>query len=314
MSRAAPAVSIGLPVRNGLPFLPAALDSILGQTFGDFELIISDNASQDGTRAICEEFAARDSRIRCFTSDLNRGAAWNYNRVFAEARGRYFKWAASDDICCPTFLERCVALLEADPQVVLCYPRALIIDEFGKSLHRVSRRLRLEDLSCVRRFRRVVRDVPRGGAPAVFGVIRSHVLRQTGLMGVYPASDVVLLGELALRGPFREVPETLLLKRDHPGNSMRTYRTMRERASWFHPQLAAGRKWPLCRLLVEYARAVHRAPLSPFHRWGCYAQLVFWLHFVAHRAVGHLYRTARRFGAQVNYESKTRLATDQQPV
>ena len=99
-----PRVSIGLPVYNGENFLEFALDSILGQTFQDFELIISDNASTDATESICRRYAAKDSRIRYYRNPNNQGAAQNYNRVFALARGEYFKWAAHDDVCKPNYL------------------------------------------------------------------------------------------------------------------------------------------------------------------------------------------------------------------
>src|SRR4051794_27811047 len=76
-----PRVSIGLPVYNGEKYLAAAIESALRQTFGDLELIISDNGSTDGTREICERFAAEDPRVRYHQEVQNRGAVWNFNRV-----------------------------------------------------------------------------------------------------------------------------------------------------------------------------------------------------------------------------------------
>lgn len=93
-----PAVSIGMPVYNGEKFIIEALDSILAQTFTDFELIISDNASTDGTEAICNDYATRDSRIRYFRQNENAGALFNFKFVLNEARGSFFKWAAVDDL------------------------------------------------------------------------------------------------------------------------------------------------------------------------------------------------------------------------
>ena len=85
-------VSIGLPVYNGEKYLEQALISILSQTYTDFELIISDNASTDRTQAICREYAAKDPRIRYYCNEENLGAAPNHNRVFELASGEYFKW------------------------------------------------------------------------------------------------------------------------------------------------------------------------------------------------------------------------------
>jgi glycosyltransferase involved in cell wall biosynthesis len=123
-------VSIGLPVFNGENYLEAAVDSILAQTFKDFELIISDNASTDRTQEICQRYCGRDSRVRYFRSEQNHGAAWNFNRVFELASGEYFKWAAHDDMIAPDFLQKCVAVLDEDPTVVLCHSQVQFINEY----------------------------------------------------------------------------------------------------------------------------------------------------------------------------------------
>src|ERR1051326_2036095 len=112
MSNQKPRVSIGLPVYNGQQFLEEAINSLLAQTYSDFELIISDNASTDATEQICRAHAAADPRIRYYRNDKNRGPVWNLNRVFELARGELFKWAAHDDVCAPTLVERCVEVLE----------------------------------------------------------------------------------------------------------------------------------------------------------------------------------------------------------
>ena len=127
-----PRVSIGLPVYNGEKFIREAIDSIFSQTFEDFELIISDNGSTDRTQQICQAYAAQDLRIRYYRNKKNIGAARNYNLVFELASGEYFKWAAHDDLCAPEYLERCVEILDRDPDVVLCYPKTSIIDEHGE--------------------------------------------------------------------------------------------------------------------------------------------------------------------------------------
>jgi glycosyltransferase involved in cell wall biosynthesis len=114
-------VSIGMPVCNGAKFITEALDSILNQTFENFELIVSDNASTDETGKICREYMAKDSCIRYYRSKQNFGAAWNFNHVFKLSSGKYFKWAAHDDVIAPDFPLKCVEVLERDPSVVLCH-------------------------------------------------------------------------------------------------------------------------------------------------------------------------------------------------
>src|SRR5262245_56581544 len=122
MKRAIPLVGIGLPVYNGERFLRQTLDSILAQTFKEFELIISDNSSTDKTEEICLEYSRRDARIRYIRQEINLGASRNYNLVFEMTAGKYFRWAAADDLFSADSLEICVATLEKYPEAVLCYP------------------------------------------------------------------------------------------------------------------------------------------------------------------------------------------------
>ena len=107
-------LSIGLPIYNGEEFLKEAIESLINQTFEDFEIVISDNASTDQTQQICRYYADLDPRIRYYRCKQNLGAAWNYNRVFELSYGEYFKWAAHDDFCGPAFFERCVDALDRD--------------------------------------------------------------------------------------------------------------------------------------------------------------------------------------------------------
>jgi GT2 family glycosyltransferase len=128
----APRVSIGMPLYNAERYLAGTLESILGQTFCDLEVVISDNGSTDRTEQICRQYASRDNRIRYYRNEVNRGAAWNYNHVFELARGEYFKWASYDDLLAPKFLEHCVASLDQDPSAALAFTQFLDDDE-GRS-------------------------------------------------------------------------------------------------------------------------------------------------------------------------------------
>lgn len=257
---AQPLVSIALPVYNGERFLLAACRSLLDQSYRNIELILGDNASTDGTQAICEELAASDSRVRYLRSPENRGAAWNYNRLLPEAKGKYFKWAAHDDSYEPTWLERCVAALEADPGLSLAYTRTIEIDPDGVELERY------------RPLPYAVGDRPSGRAHEVlskrsrcfeaFGVAPRWAIEGTGLIGPYTSSDRTLILEFALRGRFHEVPEYLFLHREHPGRSMRAFPDARARRAWFEPGAGDQRAFPLWRLFAEYVKAVRRAPIG----------------------------------------------------
>ena len=209
MSDTNPKVTIGVPVYNGEKYLAVALDALLTQTFENFELIISDNASTDRTEEIARTYAARDCRVRYHRSDKNRGCAWNHNRVFALARGRYFRWAAHDDFCAPTLLGRTVELLDERPDVVWCHARSSHIDAAGALLppphaqdvsyvapeiDAVSR----ESAAPHQRFRAIL--LGAGGCLDAFGLMRSEVVRRTGLRLPYYGDDKVFVAELGHHG------------------------------------------------------------------------------------------------------------------
>ena len=137
-----PRVSIGMPVYNGANFLGQALESLLAQTYTDFELIISDNASSDATAEICRAFAGTDSRIRYTRTERTIGPAENHNRLVRMARGDYFRWAAHDDLCAPELLAKEVEVLDRDRSVVLVYPKTRIIDATGNTVEDYEQQLR----------------------------------------------------------------------------------------------------------------------------------------------------------------------------
>jgi glycosyltransferase involved in cell wall biosynthesis len=113
-----PKISLGMPVFNGEKSIREALDSLLTQTFTDFELIISDNASTDGTEAICREYVDKDSRIRYVRQAENRGAGANFWFVLDEAQGEYFMWAACDDIRSRDFLKINYEFISQNPDYI----------------------------------------------------------------------------------------------------------------------------------------------------------------------------------------------------
>jgi glycosyltransferase involved in cell wall biosynthesis len=212
-----PLLSVGLPVYNGARWIEQALDSILGQSFGDFELIVCDNASTDRTPLICERVAARDTRVRLHRNPQNIGAHRNYDRVFELARGRYFKWASCSDICRPGFFEACVAVLEARPDVVLAYPKALLVvagADGREAAYEYDDHLHLDQETPAARFRAYLNHERWNNV--MNGVIRSDALRQTALNRPLPGSDISMVAELALRGKFFEVQDRLFLRRFTP--------------------------------------------------------------------------------------------------
>lgn len=272
-SARAPLVAMGLPVYNGDNYLRQALESLLAQTFADWELILSDNGSTDGTEAICREFAARDSRIRYLREPVNRGAAWNFNRVFRLSRSPLFRWAAHDDTCSPELLERCVQALQARPDAVLAHPRTRIIGPQGEPLWDYATRLRTDSRDAATRFHDCI-CVDHACFP-IFGLMRSKLLRRTPLLGAFAGADRNLLAELALYGPFLEVPEILFQRRDHPNTSTRQFPSAKDRAAWFRAG-AGNAMSPTMRRAWGYWESLNRVPLAPADRLACLGVLGKW--------------------------------------
>ncbi|MCA1945341.1 MAG: glycosyltransferase [Desulfovibrio sp.] len=130
-----PAISVVMPTYNQAAFLPEAVASVLGQTVGDLELILVDDASTDATPRLLAELASRgDPRVRCLRHAQNRGASAALNTGFAQATGEYLTWLASDNRYAPHALERLLAGLEANPHADLAYAAFANIDEAGHLL------------------------------------------------------------------------------------------------------------------------------------------------------------------------------------
>ena len=277
---ARPLVSIGIPVYQGEDFLEQALDSILGQTCRHFEVVLSDNASTDRTPEICEAYAAKDPRIRYYGSEKNRGASWNFNRVFELCKGDYFKWVAHDDVLAEDYVEKCVEVLDRDSSVVLVYPRTQDIDENGHVLcQKTSDNLDVSSPDAPTRFRVLTRrDRP---CEPIFGLIRSDVLRKTRLLEPYSDSDRVLLAELGMQGRFHEIPEYLFGHREHRGRSVRQYGCRQTRSGWFNPSQAGRPNFPFAQEFWGFIDVIRKAPLGFQEKAACLGHMARWI--VDHR-------------------------------
>ena len=277
-----PTIAIGLPVHNGEEYLEGAIASLLRQSFSDFELIISDNCSTDGTENICRHFCSQDDRVHYFRNDRNIGAAANFNKVFHLSQGEYFAWANHDDLWEREYLQRCLEALENAPEAVLAYTRSRMIDEAGKEVVTLLHDLDLDAEKASSRLRRFHDHVLKFNTKGnwddhigeglwipVYGLMRRATLVKTALIGDYISSDTVLLEELLLSGPFVEIDQVLFCKRDHPARSMRASEAYDDRVVWFTGRKPTTRflfpMWrifrerllPSCALPWSFARAWH---------------------------------------------------------
>jgi glycosyltransferase involved in cell wall biosynthesis len=230
-TEASPKVSVCMPVFNGENFIADAIASILGQTFADFELIVTDNASTDGTERIVREAAARDPRVRYVRNPENMGAAENYNIGFRLARGQYVKWAAHDDMLSPDFLERTAAILDANPTVSIAFGRTEFIDDEGRPL--AVRRKQMPDIlddDPVHRFFQGLRE--SGGCFPIFGLFRADELARSCLhRKSYYGSDLALIAEMLILGKLRIDEDAVFVNRVHAGQSV-AIRSREEQARW----------------------------------------------------------------------------------
>jgi glycosyltransferase involved in cell wall biosynthesis len=282
----APRLTIGLPVYNGETYLAQAIDALLGQTYENFELIISDNASVDATPAICRRYERSDSRVRYTRQPSNIGAAPNHNFLVREARGELFKWAGADDLFARDLLERCIGELDEYPEVVLAHSWTAAIDSANNVTQSLRYPLKTDAPVAPERFRSMIfgdgqADSGLIRADDMYGVMRTKVLRRVAPHNSFYHSDRVFMTEVALHGPFRQIPDWLYFRRDHGDRPQHATPTIRGWCANLDPR--RGNKWlnPTPRLLAEfllgYATAIARSPLSAADRATCYGYLAKWM-------------------------------------
>jgi glycosyltransferase involved in cell wall biosynthesis len=272
-----PRLSIGLPVYNGERYLAESIEALLGQTYEDFELIIADNASTDGTASICRRYQKEDSRIRYLRHPRNIGCAPNHNCLVDHARGELFKWASDDDLYARDLLKRCVDALDENPAVVLAHCWTAIIDATGNVTKASRYEHATNSASAARRFRSLLFGC---GGDDDGGVIRTAMLRRTALNGSYYRADRTLMPELALYGQFHHVPDWLYFRRDHPERAARAFSSTQAWCANLDPRRADRLRNPVPRLYAEYVwgfvSAIWRSPLPAAQRRQCYGYLAQW--------------------------------------
>jgi glycosyltransferase involved in cell wall biosynthesis len=209
-STSMPRVTIGLPVYNGAKLVRRAIDSVLQQTAGDLELLISDNCSTDETEEVCRSYAARDPRVVYSKTERNLGAAGNYTRCATLARGEFFKWISHDDWMAPHFIERCLPIAESSSEIITVAPIVDVVDTEGKRVQSVSSYTGRSQWSTNRleQYRQMMDELAycethSDGLMMIayeYGFHRSSLLRKTRLVMPFISSDYVLAAELALSG------------------------------------------------------------------------------------------------------------------
>jgi glycosyltransferase involved in cell wall biosynthesis len=262
--RAAPLVSVGMPAYNSARTIAASIDCVLAQDLADLELVISDNGSTDDTWAIVQAYAARDPRVVPLRQASNIGANGNYTAVFRAARGRFFKWASSNDWCAPDFLSRCVQALQANPDAVLVAPRTRLFQHQIADGRDYPDDFAFDAADPVQRFRDVTVKLRLNNV--LNGVIRSDVLARTRLIEHYRGADVVLVAHLALLGRILLLDAHLFGRRmdEATATAMMTAEAIERH---HYPAKSWRSLFPSMRHAAGCVRAIHATDLPHADRW-----------------------------------------------
>jgi len=268
-----PRVVACMPAYNGDSFITATLDSLAAQTYPNLEILVSDDASTDGTAAICARYAAEDERFRLIRQERNLGWVGNVNALLRAAEGDYLMLAFHDDLLMPTYVARLVEALEANPDAILAFSDVELVTPKGRRRRRVFAALDgVEERT--ERARRMLLQ-PDAWAVPNRGVFRAEAARRIGglkrhLAGEFSADWPWLL-HMAILGAFVRVPEQLGRKVMRQTNLSRSW-------SYNTPSFVA--------VSLSCAREIRRSDLSFAEEIPLYGVLL-------HRCLGRLWQSAR---------------------
>lgn len=265
MSREAPGhqplVAIGVPVYNGERFLEATLDCLLAQTYRNIEIIVSDNASTDGTAAICKRYAQLDPRVKHARTEINVGANGNIRRLAGMFRGEYFKLSNADDLVGPEFVARCVEVLESDPSVALVCTLSRLIDMDGRPLRNYQDDMHICESSAVDRFVRILERIRLTNS--IQGVGRGGILRELFLRhGSYDGADMVMLAAIAARGGIHQIQQVMFDRRMHEWSASSRSGDAKATQEYLDPATTGAVSAYLTRIACGYVAEGFRAPFS----------------------------------------------------
>lgn len=272
-------IMIGMPVFNGLPYVEAAVRSLLDQTHEALRLLISDDCSTDGTREICEALAKEDPRVTLVTQPERRGMVANFNRVLGGCLDApFFMWAAQDDLWAPTFIEAGLEALAANEDAIGFMPTVDYVDAEGELLHRAPAPA---GLSSARRTVRARTIGARGAWQAssawnvMYGILRTAKLPPGFEMSDVPAPDIPVAFSLALAGPFETSSRALSTRRlvGYDRVPAADGSLVWQKALGPDGHLYSGAPGPRCRAMLSRAR---QAELNARDRFTVFGLIARW--------------------------------------
>ena len=282
-----PKVSIAVPVYNCEKFVAQSVESLLAQTYGDFELVISDNASTDNSEEVCRRYEKLDKRVRYVRRTENIGGPGNFRHVFSLCSGQYHKWSTADDYWHPNFLQEAVDVLDKQPDVVLCYPMTQLIDAQGTKIEDYADNLMLMQDSPTERFRELYRLI--GLCNAHLGLLRRDAMSQTRLIAGHWASDVDFLAEMALRGKFRLLPDIRFFRRFHPASSSWARDDDEHQKKYYDPAGKTNRKLDTWRRFMFQFGMIWDSPVSMADKAALSVYIARWMRWERHALIRELH-------------------------
>ena len=251
-------VSVGIPVYNGEKWINETVGSILSQTYGDIEVIISDNATTDNTESICRDLSDKDSRVKYFRNDENIGVANNFNNVFYHSTGDYFKWSSVSDLIMPDFIEKCMDRFSCDDDIALVCPSTVLFNEEAGTEEKYVDGLDVSSDSAVERFINYLENIKLNNI--MNGVIKSEALKKTGLFKNFLAADVNMIAELALYGKLVYLPEYLFYRRMEEETAT-VYKPVDEVLAYYNPSRKNMMLFQYWMMDLYYLQIIKRSPL-----------------------------------------------------
>ena len=253
-------VTVGMPVYNEGQYIRSALNSLLCQSYSNFEIVVADNASTDDTALIVAEIADRDSRVTLIRSNENLGVAKNFQRCLDAASSDYFMFASGHDLWSQHVLRDAVQVLDQDESVSVAAPIAHYIDHSGQPvLNHGAAIVDTRHMHHVARFMCVC----WGSMNPIYGLIRAQVLRKFGPVPAHVGSDLVMLMWLSAYGSIAPVMGSQWFRREfRAGETYQQRQTRYLSKSIGFSRTVFGKAMPLFSLLVGLFKVVVRSPID----------------------------------------------------
>ena len=229
-TKKSPLVSIGMTVFNAAMFLTKAIESLLLQDYENFEIVISDNASEDGSSEICQDFAKRNNRIRYFRNRKNMGPNYNSQKAVSYCSGEFLMVAADHDIYHPSFITTLINIFDKDETVVLAYPLTTLIDKDEYPIELMADRIDTRGMDICQRFSKVIWE--SSAMNMVYGIYRMPAFKEAMNIGATIGPDLAMMAKLSLIGTIAQIKQPLFFRRQNRNKETVQDMTQRQ-VGWF---------------------------------------------------------------------------------